>query len=685
MAELRPFPFGALVERMFLELETRQSIFDLPARKFYCGDPHRDLSVSFQGHRAATALGPAAGPHTQMAQNIVLSWLGGCRLMELKTVQIMDELELPRPCIDVETVGYNVEWSQELKLEESLREYVAASMLIQILIASGKIALGPGYADWVFDMSVGYDLAGIKTERVQAFIAGMRNASTVIEELREQIPPKYAQYRDLDYRTELSNTLTLSTFHGCPPDEIEQICDYLLTECGLHTIVKLNPMLLGRVECRRLLHEVMGYTHIHVPDTAFENDATWEQAIGFVSRLGATADELGLAFGVKFTNTLIVQNHRKFFPADEKEMYLSGEPLHVLAMNLVAKFRAHFADRFPISFSAGIDKNNFADAVAIGLVPVTVSTDLLRPGGYARAPVYLSNLSKRMHSVGADDIETYIIKAYGHGRVALDTLTEMDEQTRLRCSKALDESLDLREAAGPNFDAWVSAARLVNTPHYVAHATSDPRYGLEKTNRPPKRIDSALELFDCITCDKCIPVCPNHANFRLHIDPIDLIGRVIRWDGTAFVEESQQLISIKKRHQIATFADFCNECGNCDVFCPEEGGPYEIKPLFFGNEIDWQTFDQQDGFWLPKAESGQTIHGRFGKRAYRLTLAQNQVEYSGPDFEIGLSADGKEPQAMKVAPGTSIDLTYAEILALVRRAILEDLNYVSLLQAPAAQ
>jgi len=33
--------------------------------------------------------------------------------------------------------------------------------------------------------------------------------------------------------------------------------------------------------------------------------------------------------------------------------------------------------------------------------------------------------------------------------------------------------------------------------------------------------------------------------------------------------------------QIACYADFCNECGNCDTFCPEYGGPYIKKPTLF--------------------------------------------------------------------------------------------------------
>ena len=133
MAELVPIPLPLLLRRAFLEYSREGRIFDLPASKFFRGIPGLDLSVEFHGHRAATPLGPAAGPHGQLAQNIALSWLGGSRIIELKTVQILDELKIPRPCIDVANVGYNVEWSQELKLEQSLREYVKAAMLVEIL------------------------------------------------------------------------------------------------------------------------------------------------------------------------------------------------------------------------------------------------------------------------------------------------------------------------------------------------------------------------------------------------------------------------------------------------------------------------------------------------------------------------------------------------------------------------
>ena len=363
MVQLAPVPFEVLVGRMLSELERKRSAFDLPAQRFVKAYPGRDLSIAVHHRRAATPFGPAAGPHTQMAQNIALAWLAGGRTIECKTVQVKDDIEVPRPCIDMETVGYNVEWSQELTVGQSLEEYVKGAMLIEMLKASG---VGAGSSETVFDMSVGYDLAGIRSAKVRGFLDGMMDAGKVVERLRAKIPDAYRRFRDLPFPTRISDTLTLSTFHGCPPGEIEAIVEHLVGEIGLDVTVKLNPTLLGREEVDAILHDAMGYHEIKVPDRAFAEDASWDDAAAMVERLGAYAAARGRSFGVKFSNTLVVENHKSFFPASEPLMYLSGPPLHPLAIALVDRFRRTFGDRFPISFAGGVDAANFADTVGLG-------------------------------------------------------------------------------------------------------------------------------------------------------------------------------------------------------------------------------------------------------------------------------------------------------------------------------
>ncbi|MDH3746297.1 MAG: glutamate synthase [Acidobacteriota bacterium] len=701
MSDLIPYPLALLIEHMFAGLERDDAIFHLPAKKFVRGEGDLDLSVEFQGRRVSSPLGPAAGPQSQMAQNLVLSWLGGCRIMELKTVQIHDELHIPRPCIDVHKVGLNAEWSQELKLEESLDEYVKGAMLIEMLRSGAAessrdhLDLAPGFDRMVYDMSVGYDLYGIRRHRVVAFIRNMLDAGKHVERFRAQIPDRLKHLRDLDYPTKLSDTVTLSTFHGCPPDEIQKILDFLMREIGIQTIAKFNPMLLGAERARGLLNDTLGYTDLHMPDSAFERDTTWEQAVEMVGGLAETANELGLGFGVKFSNTMIVENTRGFLAPGVDEVYLSGQPLHILAMHLVRRFRRTFGDRFPISFAAGIDRGNFADAAALGLVPITVSTDLLRKGGYGRLHSYYKELYRRMREVSATNLDDFIIRAYGNGEAALDGLgLDPEDPALARCRAALSEAAeagknvaDLREAAGDElFEPWLSAAKILNTETYVERATADPRYSSDGMGASPKKIGRHLELFDCVTCDICVPVCPNDANFTLgsnqreievvQVESLDSDGDGAAGDGWRW--KRGKPLRLEQRHQIGNFVDFCNDCGNCDIFCPEDGGPYVMKPRFFGREETWRQSRHIDGFHLDTG--GVRMLGRFSKREYSLEIRDGRCTFSGSDFRLEFDPAAPE-ETLRGEARSEVDLTYYNIMDYLRRAVLEspEVNWVATL------
>lgn len=687
VATLRPFPFAALVRRMFRELDERQSIFDLPIARAFTGEATRDLSVAVHGRRAASPFGPAAGPQSQLAQNIVLAWLGGGRVIELKTVQVNDRIEVARPCIDVQTVGYNVEWSQELTLEQSLAEYVKAAFLIRLLAASGRLPIAPGFDATLFDMSVGYDLAGITSPRVQAFLAGMRDTSALVEALRRDVPPEYRAWRDVDVPARLSDTLTLSTFHGCPPDEIERIVTHLLERHRLHCTVKLNPTLLGPADTRALLNDQLGYADVRVPEDAFAHDTTWPQMTAFVVRLGERAAARGLGFGVKFTNTLVVENHRAFFPPSERRMYLSGAPLHVLAMTLVGRFRREFGDRFPISFSAGIDRGNFADTVALGLAPVTVCTDLLKTRGYARARGYFDELLSRMARAGAATIDEFVVSGHGQAAAALATLG-LEPDAHRRGLDALAAGAPLRAVYDEaTWRRWVSAARLANTTAYVARVAGDPRYGQAANSRPPRKIGRHLWLLDCISCDKCVPVCPNDANFTFVLPAMTIPVRRLRREEGRWVSREEGAIAVAEPHQIGNVADLCNDCGNCDVFCPEDGGPYVMKPRFFRTLEAWAADRPRDGLVLRRQGEAALVWGRLGGQEYHLRVAGGRVRFTGERFDVAF--DEARPEASvsgHVEDGAEVDLTVYQILDWLRRAVLDGAaaNFINCAEAPAA-
>jgi putative selenate reductase len=611
MADLHPAPFRDHVTRIFLEPQTQQTIYDLPLKKCYRPDPTLDTSVRFHGQVAASPVGPAAGPQTQMAQNLVLSWVAGSRIMELKTVQIDDQLVINRPCIDMTNVGYNIEFSQELRLHESIHEYVAGMMLIEMLKASKFLELPANKTATIYDFSLGYDLKGISSPAIRKFIATLRNARPVIDKLRQEIPDRWKQYRDLAYPGEISKSITLSTFHNCPPNEIEKICHFLLTEIGMDVIVKMNPTMLGLEELNYLLHDRMGYRDIRVNEKAIEAGLKFDEGIEMIRRLQATGKKLGLGVGAKFSNTLEVINHRQFFPKDQI-MYLSGPPLHPITLRLVEKWKDAYRDELPISFSAGVDKHNFANCVACGFVPITVCSDLLKVGGYGRLHEYLKNLETDMKRVGASNIADYIAKREGIHEIVKKTV-------------------------------------------------ADERYSFEKNKAVPKRIDSKLWLYDCISCDKCIPVCPNDANFFYEVEPVTVEYTNYVWNGKLETAD-RGVLKIEKKHQIANFADWCNECGNCDTFCPEYGGPFIQKPSFFANRENWLDNPQRDGFYLTPT----SIVGRIEGKVVSLTGSVYN------DGVLEVTFDSRSHQSISAKPvvanagGHKVDLKLYHTLRILR-------------------
>ncbi len=631
MAELIPAPFADLVTRLFREPSRQDAVFELPRRKWYLPAPDSpDLGVSFQGRPAGNASGPAAGPHTQMAQNLLLSYLAGARIMELKTVQVLDRLTIPRPCIDMANVGYNVEWSQELTVEQSLREYTAGAMLISMFrrqrdLTAGRLD-GPA-GDWLFDLSVGYDLAGIRSDKVRGFLAGMRDASGLVEKLRAEIPKTLAAEREAPYPTRLSDTITLSTFHGCPADEIESICEFLLAE-DFDVIVKMNPPTLGRERVEHLLHEVMGYDDLEVNPKAYGAAISFDESLGLCGRLRDFADRRGRRLGFKFSNTLEVVNRAKRLPSDDGIIYLSGQPLHVITMALTSRFREAVGAEVPISFSAGIDRDNFPDAVACGFVPVTVSSDLLRPGGYGRLPAYLQRLAAQMTQHDARSVDDFILKRWGHGQEA---------ERRVRARLGPDADADAVRAA------TIREAGLLNTISAAEAAAGEARYGAARNRKVPRRVDSHLVVFDCLTCDKCLPVCPNAANFTYPTPLVafDYHDLLVQADG-AVAPGDQRRFEITKAMQIACYADFCNECGNCDTFCPEYGGPYIEKPSFFGSRETWDQAAPRDGFVVQDEAGRATLLGRMEGAVFRLQSADDAGHEVFDDGAVRVTLDAAQ-------------------------------------------
>ena len=385
---MRPIPFGQLMDWVLTEYDAQGTIFGVD--QLYRHTSGKTLPIFTE--QVETPFGPAAGPHTQLAQNLIAAYVAGSRFFELKTVQIIDGEDLPvsKPCIKAEDECYNVEWSTELRVPQAFEEYVKAWFAIKLL--SRQLGLGSDKG-FVFNMSVGYDLAGIQSPKVDAYIEGMKDASAtpVWKECVAWAKENLSRFSRLDeaYIDSISprvcTSITLSTLHGCPPDEIERIATYLISQKKLNTYIKCNPTLLGYEFARKTMDE-MGYDYVVFDDHHFKADLQFSDAIPMFRRLQALCDATGVEFGIKLTNTFPVTIAAGELPGEE--MYMSGKSLYPLSISLAEQVEREFGGKLRVSYSGGADQNNIDRIFDCGIWPITMATTLLKPGGYNRlAPI----------------------------------------------------------------------------------------------------------------------------------------------------------------------------------------------------------------------------------------------------------------------------------------------------------
>ena len=401
---MTPIPFDRLMNRILVEHQ-EGAVFGM--QKCYRAKNLQPNTLF--GRKLEGQIGPAAGPNTQLAQNIVASYYGGARFFELKTVQKMDGRELAacvaKPCITAEDECYNCEWSTELEVPQAYAEYVKAWFACKVM--AKEYDLGDPDA-FQFNISVGYDLEGIKLPKVDRFINEMKDAkdTEIFKECKAWLLANLDRFEKLTkedveaIQSEIINSVTVSTLHGCPHSEIEAIASYLIQEKHLHTFVKCNPTLLGYEKARAILDE-MGYDYIAFTDFHFKDDLQYSDAVPMLQRLQDLAKSLNLNFGVKITNTFPVDVKNNELPS--QEMYMSGKSLFALSMSVAEMLTRDFNGTLRISFSGGADYFNIERIVEAGIWPVTMATTLLKTGGYLRfiqmAELLEKNLAKPWEKV----------------------------------------------------------------------------------------------------------------------------------------------------------------------------------------------------------------------------------------------------------------------------------------------
>lgn len=463
--EMKQIPFKRLMSQAMREYQKKKTMFGVPVTSIMV---FRNYAPLF-GTTLNSIVGPAAGPHTQLAQNLIAGYVAGARFFELKTVQVLwgEQLGIQRPCIYVRDEAYNTEWSTELSPEQATEEYIKGWIAIKLLAKEYDI----GETDaFIFNMSVGYDLPGIKSPSVDRYIETMKNAADSPFWKQCIAEAKQLSFSNVDeayidnISPNISNNVTISTMHGCPPEQIQAIAEYMMTEKHLHTYIKCNPTLIGYEKARELLDQ-LGYTDIEFDREQFEHDMKLDDAVDMMEHLLDLGEDLEVRFGVKLTNTFPVKIKNGELPGET--MYMSGKALFPLSLITAATLSQAMGGLLPISYSGGADAECIADLYTTGIYPITVATALLKQNGY-------KNLSKMVE----------------------------------KCANIKPDFFGVDTSR-----IWEVAEHYLTSDHF--------------RRKEPKKMLGQTPPFSCGRCGICVDVCPNRANYFVD----GLPKKVIHLDG----------------------------------------------------------------------------------------------------------------------------------------------------------
>ena len=138
------------------------------------------------------------------------------------------------------------------------------------------------------------------------------------------------------------------------------------------------------------------------------------------------------------------------------------------------------------------------------------------------------------------------------------------------------------------------------------------------------------------------------------------LQKLVQKNGGWEVAQDNKTFDVKQQRQILHIADWCNNCGNCNTFCPSADAPYKVKPHLF---LSKEAFDaDEEGFWLEHTNEKCILHGKSnGKETIlareegiliyefdnnRIVLDEKKMEVI--DHEIN-SFEGAEIELIKVA------------------------------------
>ncbi len=181
-------------------------------------------------------------------------------------------------------------------------------------------------------------------------------------------------------------------------------------------------------------------------------------------------------------------------------------------------------------------------------------------------------------------------------------------------------------------------------PQKVIETSLEERRNFNLVSTTLTENEAIKEASRCLLCDEvcniCTTVCPNLAFHSFVIEPVKYnLQKVTSFKGEIKISQSINF-EVKQKYQILHLADWCNQCGNCDTFCPSSGAPYLEKPHLY---LDRKTFDnEKDGYFLDMKNEIPVLLCYRENQIYSFIRMNEFFQFETDNFTLKLKSESFE-------------------------------------------
>jgi putative selenate reductase len=215
------------------------------------------------------------------------------------------------------------------------------------------------------------------------------------------------------------------------------------------------------------------------------------------------------------------------------------------------------------------------------------------------------------------------------------------------------------------------------------------RRGFDQVGLSLSEQQAQREAGRCLDCDAfcglCVTVCPNRANLHYRTGAFEAGLHDLRVEAGRIVRSAARRFRVEQDQQIVNLADLCNECGNCQTFCPAQGAPYLDKPRLCFSQ---HSFDEQErAHRLEVHREGFRIWYKEPDGVHSLVQVGQRLRYRSPRLLAELEAPGFVVSSLGPGPdaadGDHTDLRRCASMFVLARGLSQDARFLPIWEAGA--